>query len=156
VLQNGRLNAGSIFDNISNNAQITHGEAWDAVADAGMSGDIERMPMGLHTMVAEGGANLSGGQRQRLLIARALVVRPKLVCFDEATSALDNKTQAIVSAALERRKVTRLVIAHRLSTIRQANRIYVLETGRIVQVGGFEELSQQDGLFRDLMSRQMA
>jgi ATP-binding cassette subfamily C protein len=156
VLQNGRLNAGSIFDNISNNAQITHGEAWDAVADAGMSGDIELMPMGLHTMVAEGGANLSGGQRQRLLIARALAVRPKLVFFDEATSALDNQTQAIVSAALERRKVTRLVIAHRLSTIRQADRIYVLESGRVVQVGSFEDLSQQEGLFRDLMSRQMA
>jgi len=155
VLQNGRLNAGSILNNISNNTKISHAEAWEAVGDAGFTEDIEQMPMGLHTMVAEGGANLSGGQRQRLLIARALVARPKMVFFDEATSALDNKTQATVSQALDRRKITRLVIAHRLSTIRQADRIYVLDRGTIVQVGTFEELSQQEGVFRDLIARQL-
>ncbi|MCB1741863.1 MAG: NHLP bacteriocin export ABC transporter permease/ATPase subunit [Gammaproteobacteria bacterium] len=156
VLQEGRLSAGSVMDNLANNAVVTHGEAWDAVADAGMSDDIEAMPMGLHTVVSEGGGNLSGGQRQRLLIARALATRPKIVMFDEATSALDNKTQATVSEALDRRKVTRLVIAHRLSTIRNADRIYVLEKGRIVQQGSFEDLSAQPGLFRELMRRQMA
>lgn len=155
VLQNGRLNHGSILDNISNNSQITMAEAWDAVSDAGMSRDVESMPMGLHTAVSEGGTNLSGGQRQRLLIARALAVRPKLVFFDEATSALDNKTQSTVSDALERRKVTRVVIAHRLSTIRQADRIFVLDKGRIVQDGKFDDLSEIDGPFRDLVSRQM-
>ncbi|MGE0758991.1 MAG: ATP-binding cassette domain-containing protein, partial [Pirellulaceae bacterium] len=155
VLQNGRLNAGSIVDNVANNSRLTHGEIWDAVADAGMSEDIKSMPMGLHTMVAEGGVNLSGGQRQRLLIARALATHPKIVFFDEATSALDNKTQAVVSAALDRRRVTRLVIAHRLSTIQNADRIYVLERGRIVQQGSFEELRQQEGLFKELVSRQM-
>jgi NHLM bacteriocin system ABC transporter ATP-binding protein len=156
VLQNGRLNAGNIFENIANNAKISHAEAWEAVADAGMTEDVEDMAMGMHTMVAEAGANLSGGQRQRLLIARALVTRPKIVMFDEATSALDNKTQAQVSAALDRRSVTRVVIAHRLSTIRGADRIYVLDKGRIVQSGNFETLSTQDGIFRDLVSRQMA
>jgi ATP-binding cassette subfamily C protein len=156
VLQNGRLNAGSILNNVSNNAKISHAEAWEAVADAGLTDDIEQMPMGLHTMVAEGGANLSGGQRQRLLIARALVTRPRIVFFDEATSALDNKTQATVSQALDRRRVTRIIIAHRLSTIRQADRIYVMAHGTIVQQGTFEELSQQKGLFQDLIARQIA
>jgi ATP-binding cassette subfamily C protein len=154
VLQNGRLNSAPLIDNISNNAKITQAEAWEAAADAGLSDDIEQMPMGLHTVVAEGGANLSGGQRQRVLIARALVTRPKIVYFDEATSALDNKTQATVSQALDRRKVTRVVIAHRLSTIYRADRIYVLDRGVIVQQGTFDELSRQEGLFKDLMARQ--
>jgi ATP-binding cassette subfamily C protein len=155
VLQNGRLNHGSILDNISNNSQITMAEAWDAVSDAGMSNDVGTMPMGLHTAVSEGGTNLSGGQRQRLLIARALVTKPKLVFFDEATSALDNKTQSIVSQSLDRRKVTRVVIAHRLSTIRNADKIVVLQGGRIVSIGKFDELLEQEGPFRDLVARQL-
>jgi len=155
VLQNGRLNAGSIIDNIANNAPLSLTRIWDAVADAALSDDIQEMPMGIHTLVSEGGGNLSGGQRQRLLIARALALWPKIVIFDEATSALDNHTQAVVSGALDRRKVTRIVIAHRLSTIRQADRIFVMDKGRIVQVGNYEELSRQDGPFRSLMARQM-
>ena len=155
VLQNGRLNAGSIFENIANHVQVSHSEAWEAAADAGLSEDIDQMPMGIHTVVAEGGANLSGGQRQRLLIARALVARPKMVFFDEATSALDNRTQAVVTEALDRRRVTRLVIAHRLSTIRNADRLYVLDRGRIAQQGTFDELSATPGIFRDLISRQL-
>jgi ATP-binding cassette subfamily C protein len=155
VIQNGRLNAGSIIDNVSNNAKLSHAEIWDALASAGMNDDVEKMPMGLHTVVAEGGVNFSGGQRQRLLIARALATRPHIVFFDEATSALDNKTQAIVTETLERRKVTRVVIAHRLSTIRTADRIYVIDRGRVMQSGTFDELSQQDGVFKDLISRQI-
>jgi len=112
--------------------------------------------MGMHTVVSEGGTNLSGGQRQRLLIARALALKPKILLFDEATSALDNKTQAIVSASLDQLQVTRLVIAHRLSTIRNADRIYVLQAGRIIQQGSFTELEDQTGLFAQLMARQMA
>ena len=155
VLQNGRLTAGPVADAVSNNAKMTHAEIWDAIADAGMTADIEKMAMGLHTVVAEGGVNLSGGQRQRLLIARALATRPKIVFFDEATSALDNKTQATVSEALDRRRVTRVVIAHRLSTIRHADRIYVIDRGKIVEQGRFDELLQKNGLFHDLASRQM-
>jgi ATP-binding cassette subfamily C protein len=154
VIQNGRLNAGTIIENVSNNARLTQTEIWDALAGAGMSQDVEQMPMGLHTMVAEGGMNFSGGQRQRLLIARALATRPNIVFFDEATSALDNKTQAIVSESLERRKVTRVVIAHRLSTIRTADRIYVVERGKIVQHGTYDELVEQEGLFKELTARQ--
>jgi len=98
---------------------------------------------------------LSGGQRQRLLIARALATRPKIVFFDEATSALDNKTQSVVSSALSRRKVTRVVIAHRLSTIEGADKIYVLNSGRLIQSGSFRELSESDGFFKNLVMRQL-
>ncbi len=89
-----------------------------------------------------------------MIIARALALRPRILLFDEATSALDNRTQAIVSESLEKLNVTRIVVAHRLSTIRSADRIYVLQNGRIVQQGNFKQLSQQDGLFYQLIKRQ--
>src|SRR6476659_10130469 len=114
------------------------------------------MPMGMHTFINEGGSTLSGGQRQRLLIARALVTKPKIMIFDEATSALDNRTQQIVTESLDRLQVTRIVVAHRLSTIRDANRIYVMDDGHVVQSGTVEELAAQDGLFRRMIARQLA
>jgi ABC-type bacteriocin/lantibiotic exporter with double-glycine peptidase domain len=122
---------------------------------AGFAEDIEQMPMKMHTVISEGGTNLSGGQKQRLLIARALVNQPKIIVMDEATSSLDNRTQGIVVESLDKLKATRIVIAHRLSTIRHADRIYVVEAGRVVQVGTFEELLQQEGLFAQLVARQM-
>lgn len=155
VLQNSRLMSASIFDNIAGSALITQEEAWQAVVMAGMAEDIEAMPMGLFTVVSEGGSNLSGGQRQRLLIARALALKPKILLFDEATSALDNQTQAIVSQSIEQLQVARIVIAHRLSTIQNASRIYVLDKGRIVQQGTFTELINREGLFAQLMQRQI-
>jgi NHLM bacteriocin system ABC transporter ATP-binding protein len=155
VLQNGQLQSASIFENIAGNAQISLDEAWEAAQMAGFADDITAMPMKMHTIISEGGSNLSGGQRQRLLIARALALKPRILLFDEATSALDNKTQAIVSESMEKLPVTRIAIAHRLSTIRNANRIYVLQAGRIVQQGNFEELAAVEGLFAQLMARQM-
>jgi ATP-binding cassette subfamily C protein len=122
---------------------------------AGFDQDIVSMPMQMNTVVSEGGSNLSGGQRQRLLITKALVLKPKIILFDEATSALDNNTQMTVTKSLEQLKVARIVIAHRLSTIQKADRIYVIDQGRIIQTGNFEELSQQEGLFADLMRRQV-
>ena len=122
---------------------------------AGFSQDVEQMPMGMHTVISEGGTNLSGGQRQRLLIARALVLKPKIILMDEATSALDNRTQAIVTASLDRLNATRVVIAHRLSTIINADRIFVVEAGRVVQVGNFQKLIKEDGLFARLAARQL-
>jgi len=154
VLQNGRVQAGSIFSNISRGALITIEEAWQAAQAAGLAEDIEAMPMGMHTVISEGGGNLSGGQRQRLLIAQAIALRPRILLLDEATSALDNRTQTIVSEALDRLKVTRIVIAHRLSTIRHADRIYVLERGTLVQQGTFDELMRSEGLFARLALHQ--
>jgi ATP-binding cassette subfamily C protein len=156
VLQNGRINAGSLFENIVCGTQVTLNDAWEAARATGFADEIAAMPMGMHTMVSEGGTNLSGGQRQRLLLSRALVHKPRLLLLDEATSALDNETQTVVSESLEALEVTRIVIAHRLSTIRRADRIYVVDGGRIVQQGNFEELTAQPGLFARLMARQMA
>ncbi|AFY78879.1 ABC-type bacteriocin/lantibiotic exporter with N-terminal double-glycine peptidase domain [Pleurocapsa sp. PCC 7327] len=151
VLQTGKIMSGSIFDNLAGGAQITLDEAWEAARMSGFADDIAAMPMGMHTVISEGGGNLSGGQRQRLSIAKALVLKPRILLFDEATSALDNRTQAIISENLDKLQVTRIVIAHRLSTIRNAHRIYVLQAGRIEQQGSFEALASQEGLFADLM-----
>ena len=90
------------------------------------------------------------------MIARALVTRPRIVFFDEATSALDNPAQAIVTESLDRMRATRIVIAHRLSTIINADRIIVLDGGRIVQTGTYAELVNQPGLFHELVKRQIA
>lgn len=155
VLQNGRVTQGSILENITGGALVTVEEAWEAARMAGLAEDIERMPMGIQTIVSEGGSNLSGGQRQRLLIARSLIFKPPIILLDEATSYLDNSTQAIVTESLEKMNATRIIIAHRLSTIRHADRIYVLESGRILQVGSFAELVQQPGLFAKLVARQL-
>ena len=134
---------------------MTQEEAWQAARSAGLADDIEAMPMGMFTYVAEGGVTLSGGQRQRLLIARALANRPSVLLFDEATSALDNRTQAIVMESLAALKASRLVIAQRLSTVKAADRIYVLEGGAVVQSGTFAELMDQSGLFKRLVERQL-
>jgi ABC-type bacteriocin/lantibiotic exporter with double-glycine peptidase domain len=154
VLQHSRLMAGDIFTNIVGNTGRNQDDAWRAARQAALAKDIEAMPMGMHTVIAQGGGTLSGGQRQRLLIARALAAEPRIVFFDEATSALDNLTQAQVSESLESLRVTRVVIAHRLSTIRHADKIVVLERGRIVQMGRFEELMNVAGTFRELARRQ--
>ncbi|MEM6753024.1 MAG: NHLP bacteriocin export ABC transporter permease/ATPase subunit, partial [Cyanobacteria bacterium P01_C01_bin.38] len=155
VLQNGRISPGSIYENIAAGALILQDEAWLALQMAGLAEDVKAMPMGLHTVISEGGSNLSGGQRQRLLIARALVKKPKIILMDEATSALDDRTQNIVTESLDKLAATRIVIAHRLSTIRNANRIYVFNKGRVAQVGNYDELIQQEGLFLDLVKSQL-
>jgi ATP-binding cassette subfamily C protein len=130
-------------------------DAWAAARLAGVEEDIRRMPMGMYTMISTAGSDISGGQRQRLMIARAIISKPRIILFDEATSALDNRTQAVVSHSLEALRATRVVIAHRISTVRHADRIVVLEMGRIVQSGTYEELMEQPGLFRELAARQL-
>lgn len=155
VLQNGRLLSGDIFTNIIGSAPLTVDDAWEAARMAGLDEDIKGMPMGMHTVISEGGGGLSGGQRQRLMIARAIVGRPRILLFDEATSALDNQTQAIVGQSLSKLQATRIVIAHRLSTIINADKIFVFDQGYVVQSGTYDELIQQEGLFAELAKRQI-
>jgi NHLM bacteriocin system ABC transporter ATP-binding protein len=155
VLQNGRLVNADIFTNIVGSAPLTMEDAWEAAELAGMEPDIRSMPMGMHTVIGEGGGSLSGGQRQRLMIARAIVGKPRVILFDEATSALDNQTQAIVSRSLERLQATRIVIAHRLSTVINADCIFVMDKGVLVQHGTFQELMDKGGMFRELAKRQL-
>jgi ABC-type bacteriocin/lantibiotic exporter with double-glycine peptidase domain len=155
VMQNGKLFMGDIFSNITISAPwLSLDDAWEAAELAGMAEDIRNMPMGMHTLISEGQGGVSGGQRQRLLIARAIAPRPKILMFDEATSALDNITQKQVSDALDRMKCTRIVIAHRLSTIRQCDRIIVLDSGKIIEDGSYDELLAKDGEFAALVARQ--
>ena len=155
VLQTGRLVSGNIFQNITLSAPyLTMDEAWEAAELAGIADDIRAMPMGMFTRISEGSGSISGGQRQRLLIARAVAAKPKLLIFDEATSALDNITQRQVSDALGALDCTRVVVAHRLSTIRNCDRVLVLDGGRIVEDGTYDDLLAQNGVFAELVERQ--
>ncbi|HEY6349438.1 MAG TPA: NHLP bacteriocin export ABC transporter permease/ATPase subunit [Candidatus Angelobacter sp.] len=155
VLQSSRPITGSIFNNIVGSAPLSVEDAWAAARLAGVAADIEQMPMGMHTHIADGGLGISGGQRQRLMIARAIVGRPRILLFDEATSALDNQTQAVVSRSLESLQATRIVIAHRLSTIIRADKIFVMDNGTIVDSGPYDELIAKEGVFQHLVNRQM-
>jgi ATP-binding cassette subfamily C protein len=155
VMQNSRVMGGDIYSNIIGSTGLTIDDAWTAARSAALDKDIEAMPMGMHTVISQGGGTLSGGQKQRLLIARALATNPRIVFFDEATSALDNVTQAAVSESLESLHVTRIVIAHRLSTIRHADRIIVMEKGRVVQIGRYDDLVAVEGAFQKLAKRQI-
>lgn len=156
VLQDGKIFEGSIFENIVGSAGLSIADANEAARVANLDADLARLPMGLHTPLQAGGGSLSGGQRQRLLIARAVVHKPRILFLDEATSALDNQTQAAISQSIEQLSATRVVIAHRLSTIVHADRIVVLQAGRIVQIGTYRELIAQPGPFADLAARQRA
>ena len=156
VTQNGSLRPRTVCDNIIGLAtDLTLDDAWRAARLAAVDRDIRSMPMGMFTVVTESSAVFSGGQVQRIMLAAALVRSPRVLLLDEATSWLDNDTQATIMERIEELAVTRIVIAHRLSTIRNADRIYVLDEGRVAQQGTFAQLIETPGIFRDLANRQM-
>ena len=156
VLQSGSLLPGSIFENvIGSNNSLTVEDAEKALEMAGFLDEVKEMPMGIHTMISDDFKSISGGQKQRILIARALVSNPKILFFDEATSALDNRTQKIVSDSINKLNITRITIAHRLSTITECDRIIVLDSGRIVEEGTYDELVENNGIFSDMVKRQI-
>ncbi|KOV96721.1 NHLP bacteriocin export ABC transporter permease/ATPase subunit [Streptomyces sp. NRRL B-3648] len=156
VLQHAQPFTGSIMDVICGAEPYTPEEAMAAAELAGLAEDIRRMPMGLHTIVAGNGA-ISGGQRQRLMIAQALIRRPRILFFDEATSALDNDTQRIVIDSTRKLNATRIVIAHRLSTVLDADRVIVMEDGKVVQQGAPADLlADTGGRLHELVRRQLA
>ncbi|WP_030420437.1 NHLP bacteriocin export ABC transporter permease/ATPase subunit [Streptomyces sp. NRRL F-5065] len=156
VLQHAQPFTGSILDVIRGTEPYTPEEVMAAAEMAGLAEDIARMPMGLHTIVSGGGA-VSGGQRQRLMIAQALIRRPRVLFFDEATSALDNATQRTVIESTRALDATRIVIAHRLSTVTDADRVIVMEEGRIVQQGPPDRLlADTGGRLHELVRRQLA
>ncbi|MDE0052634.1 MAG: ATP-binding cassette domain-containing protein [Defluviicoccus sp.] len=157
VTQDVLLQSGTILDNIiGHDTELNEEDAWRAAGLAGVDEDIRAMPMGLHTPVDENATTFSGGQSQRIRIAAALIRNPRIIFLDEPTSWLDTRSQTRTMRAIEESTSTRLVVAHRLSTIRRANRIYVLQAGQVSQVGSYDELAAEEGLFRELVQRQQA
>ncbi|MET8680192.1 NHLP bacteriocin export ABC transporter permease/ATPase subunit [Streptomyces sp. NPDC004647] len=157
VLQNSQPFSGSILDCICGAEMFSQEEALEAAEMAGLAEDIKRMPMGLHTVLSDGGGTVSGGQRQRLMIAQALIRRPRILFFDEATSALDNETQRIVIESTRKLRATRIVIAHRLSTVMDADRVIVMSEGKVLQQGAPADLlADTSGLFHELVRRQIS
>ena len=157
VPQSVRLHPQDLWDNIvAHHEGPTTEEVWQAARAAGIESEIKAMPMGMMTMVGAIGGVLSGGESQRVTIARSLLGSPRIMLLDEATNWLDNEGQAEVMQNLALLTSTRIVIAHRLSTLEQADRIYVLQAGKVVQSGSFKELVEVDGVFRELVRRQIA
>ena len=155
VLQNGILFHADIFSNIIISCPtLKEEDAWKAAEIANIAKDIREMPMGMKTIISEGQGGISGGQKQRIMIARAIVHKPKVLIFDEATSALDNKTQKSISESINQLNCTRIVIAHRLSTIKNADRIIMLEGGKIIEEGNYQSLIDKKGKFAELVERQ--
>ena len=157
VPQSVRLHPQDIWDNIvAHHEGTTTDEVWRTARAAGIESEIKAMPMGMMTMVGASGAVVSGGESQRVTIARSMIGGPRVMLLDEATNWLDNQSQAEVMQNLALLTATRIVIAHRLSTLEQADRIYVLQAGKVVQDGSFAELMEVEGVFRELVRRQIA
>jgi NHLM bacteriocin system ABC transporter ATP-binding protein len=155
VLQEGHLIPGTIRENLSGVASLREQEAWELAEVVALADEIRAMPMGMDTIVSLNGGAFSGGQRQRLLIARALAGRPRILLLDEATSSLDNVAQRVITENLAELGMTRIVVAHRLSTMVDADRILVIDRGRIAEQGTYDELMNRKGHFYRLAERQM-
>ena len=156
VPQSVRLHPQDLWDNIvAHHEETTSEEVWRAARTAGIEREIKAMLLGMMTMVGAGGSVLSGGESQRVTIARSQIGSPRIMLLDEATNWLDNESQAEVMQNLALLTSTRIVIAHRLSTLEQADRIYVMKAGKVVQDGTFNELMETDGVFKELVRRQI-
>ena len=155
VLQDGQLLPDNIHNNIAGHSHLTNAQVREVVSAVGLEEDIEALPMKLRTVLPESGAGLSGGQKQRLLVARALAQKPSILLLDEATSMLDNRAQDAVRGTLRRLNSTRILIAHRLSTVIDADRIYVMRDGRIIETGSYRELMERDGEMAEMARRQI-
>lgn len=142
VLQNSPIPTGSIYDLVCAGRAFSRDHVWDVLNTVELTSDINKMPMKLETFISEGSMTISGGQRQRLVLARALINKPRLIFLDEATSALDSPTQAAITKILENLGVTRIVIAHRISTIQSADQIAVIASGKISELGTYKELKK--------------
>ena len=157
VPQSVGLHPLDIWDNlVSHHDGVATDEVWNAARIAEVEKEIKGMPMGMMTMVGTSGSVLSGGESQRVTIARSVIGKPRVMLLDEATNWLDNENQAKVMDNLTDLTSTRLVIAHRLSTLEAADRIYVLQAGKVVQSGAFNELMEKGGVFKELVKRQVA
>lgn len=157
VPQEVQLHPQDLWDNIVGDKEDASAKAvWRAVRMACIEEEIKAMPMGLLTCVGDSSSVTSGGESQRIMIARALMRRPRVLLLDEATNWLDNESQSRIMDNLAQMTSTRIVIAHRLSTLSQADRIYVLDGGRVVQEGTYAELAETEGVFRNLVRRQKA
>ena len=157
VPQNTILFSGSIRDNIAYGVRdVSDEEIWEVLKEVGMDDVVSAMPGGIYARIGEHGGTLSGGQRQRISIARALLRNPKIIIFDEATSALDSESEKKVQMATSRmmKQCTTFLVAHRLSTIKDADRICVLEHGKIVEQGSYQELMEKKGQFYHLKQLQ--
>jgi ABC-type bacteriocin/lantibiotic exporter with double-glycine peptidase domain len=146
---------GSLLENIVGSRALSEDDAWQAAEKVGLAEFIRALPMGMQTVLVDGGSTLSGGQLQRLMLARAVAGNPKVVLLDEATSALDNPTQHLVMESLSQLAATRLVVAHRLSTVINADQIAVMDAGRVVELGNHNDLLAAGGLYADLIRRQL-
>ncbi len=159
VLQDTFIFSGTVRENIKyGRLDATDEEVEDAARIVGAHDFISRLPEGYDTQVRERGSRLSVGQRQLLAFARALLANPRILILDEATSSVDAYTEFLIQQAMERlfEGRTSIVIAHRLSTIRNADRIYVIENGNVVEIGNHEELISSDGLYKSLYEKQFA
>jgi ATP-binding cassette subfamily C protein len=156
VMQNSKLFPGNIYSNIAGVDNLSVNEVSEITKIVGLDEDIKAMPMGVFTLINEGVSTLSGGQRQKILIAKALINKPAILLLDEATSALDNESQNVITQTLAKINASKIIVAHRLSTVREADRIYVLEKGKIAECGTYDELMSKNGVFSELVRRQLA
>ena len=156
VLQNSQLLNGSILENVAiNNAKESPYAVHDVIEQVGLGEEVDKMPLNVFTIVSEGSGNISSGQKQRLLIARAIMNKPKVLILDEATSYLDNLTQSKVMDTINKINATKIIVAHRISTISHCDKIVVFDEGNIVEVGDYESLINKKGMFYKLANNQL-